>query len=60
MHLIFAVDARTVSEVASLVFFDHLRDAAIGQNVTRVNQTVEHLCRLLDQVALVRNLFVVV
>ena len=33
---------------------DHLRDAAVGEDVAGVDEAVEHLSRLLDQVALVR------
>lgn len=51
-RLVLAVDPWTVTEVAVLVLIDHLSDAAIGQNEARVDQTVEHLCSLLDQVRL--------
>lgn len=53
-RLALAVNARTMAEVAALVFLDHLRDAAIGQNVPGMDQTIQHLGRLLDQVRLVR------
>lgn len=46
--LIFAVNSRTMSEVSCLVFFNHLCDAAIGQDVACVNQSVEHLRSLLN------------
>ena len=32
----------------------HLRDAAVGEDVARVDEAVEHFGRLLDQIALVR------
>lgn len=35
----------------------HLSDATVGEDVARVNQAVQHLGRLLDQVALVRVVF---
>ena len=38
--LIFTIDARTVTEVSSLVFLDHLRYATVGQYITCVDQTV--------------------
>lgn len=51
--LAFAVDSWTVSEVAALIFLNHLGDSAIGENVTSVDEAVEHLCGLLNQVRLV-------
>lgn len=52
--LILAVDAGAVPEIALLVFLQHLRDAAVGEDVARVDEAVEHFGRLLDQIALVR------
>ena len=46
--LVFAVDPRTVAEVAGLIFLDHLRDAAVRQDVARVDQPVQHFSCLLD------------
>jgi hypothetical protein len=37
-----------MSEVSGLVFLDHLRDAAVRQDVPRVDQTVQHLGGLFD------------
>jgi hypothetical protein len=37
-----------MSEVSGLVFLDHLRDAAVRQDVARVDQTVQHLGGLFD------------
>jgi hypothetical protein len=42
-----------VAKVAGLVLFNHLRDAAVRQDVSRVDEAVEHLGRLLDEVGLV-------
>lgn len=36
----FAVDARTVTEIARLILLDHLRDAAVGEYVACVNKTI--------------------
>ena len=36
-----------MAEIAGLVFLDHLSDAAVGEDVSRVDQPVEHLSRLL-------------
>ena len=52
--LILAVDARTEAKVAVLVLLEHEADAAVGEHVARVYEAVEHLGRLLDQIALVR------
>lgn len=49
-----AVDSRALTEFAALVFLDHLGDAAIGQDESGVDQTVEHFSRLLDQIRFIR------
>ena len=36
-----------MAEIAGLVCLDHLSDAAVGEDVSRVDQPVEHLGRLL-------------
>lgn len=51
--LAFAVHSGTVSEVPALIFLNHLGDSAIGENVTSVDEAVEHLGGLLNQVGLV-------
>lgn len=48
-----AIDAWTVAKVASLVFLNHLRDAAVRENVSRVDQPVEHLGSLLNKIRLI-------
>ena len=55
-----AVDARAVAELAVVVLLQHLGDAAVGEDVARVDEAVQHLGRLLDQVRLVRVLLVIV
>lgn len=52
-RLALAVDARTMSKVAALVFLNHLGDTTIGQDVPGVDQTVKHLGRLLNKIGLV-------
>ncbi len=53
-RLVLAVDARAVPKIAGLVLLDHLGDPAVGEDVAGVDEAVEHLGRLLDEVALVR------
>ena len=52
--MILAVHPGAVAELSRLVLLDHLRDAAVGENVAGVDQAVEHLRSLLYQVRLVR------
>lgn len=52
-RLTLAIDARTVSEISTLVFLDHLGNASIGQDVPGMDQTIEHLGCLFDEVGLV-------
>ncbi len=55
--LVFAIDAWTVAKVSCLIFLNHLGNAAIGQDVTRVDESVQQLGRLLDEVRLVWIVF---
>lgn len=48
-----AIDAGTMTEIARLIFFNHLSNSSVGQDVTRVDQTVEHLGCLFYQIRLV-------
>lgn len=43
-----------MAKVAALIFLYHLSYAAIGKDIPSVDQTVQHLGRLLDQIGLVR------
>ena len=49
-ELILAVHSRTVAKITCMVLFQHLQDPPIGQNITGVNEAIEHLCSLLNQV----------
>jgi len=51
--LVLAVHPGAVAKVASLVLLNHLGDAPVCQNVSCVDQPIEHLSCLLDQVRLV-------
>lgn len=51
--LVFAVDARAVIEITGLVFFDHLRDSPIREDVACVDEAVQHFGGLFDEVGLV-------
>ena len=42
-----------MTKVSSLIFLNHLRNAPVGQDVSGVDEAVQHLGRLLDQVGLV-------
>ena len=46
-----------MTEVAGLILFYHLRDAAVRQDVSRVDEAVKHLGSLLDEVTLVGIVF---
>lgn len=60
-HLVvLAINSWAVSEVALVVLFHHLCNSSICQNISRVNEPVEHLRRLLNQIVLVRVVIQVV
>jgi len=46
-----------VAKISSLVLFNHLCNASVCQNVSRVYQAIQHLCCLLYQVRLVGVIF---
>jgi len=51
--LVLTVDSWTVTKVASLVLLNHLSDPSVCQNVSCMDEPVEHLSCLLDEVGLV-------
>jgi len=52
--LILTVNPRAVTKVPCLILLNHLCNAPIGQNVSGVNESIQHLRCLLYQVGLVR------
>lgn len=52
--LVLAVNSGAVAEVSLLILFQHLSDSSVCEDVSRVDQSVQHLCCLFDQIALVR------
>jgi len=51
--LVLAIHPGAVAKVTSLVLLNHLGDASVCQNVSCMDQPIEHLGRLLNQVGLV-------
>lgn len=51
--LILTIYSWAISKVSLLVLFQHLCNATVSEDVTSVDEAVEHLGRLLDQVTLV-------
>lgn len=43
-----------MAEVSLVVFFYHLCDASVRQNVSSMNETIKHFCCLFNKVVLVR------
>ncbi len=50
--LVFTVNPRAMTKVPSLVLLDHLRDAAVRQDVASMDQAIQHFSCLLDQIRL--------
>jgi hypothetical protein len=47
-------------KIASLVFFNHLSDASVGEDVPGMDEAVEHLSCLLHEVTLMRKIIFII
>ncbi|MPC25525.1 hypothetical protein E2C01_018643 [Portunus trituberculatus] len=55
-HLIFTVDSWTVAKITCLIFFNHLCNATICEDVSSMDEAIQHLCCLLYKVTLISKL----
>lgn len=56
-HLVFTVDSGTVTKIPCLIFLYHLCNAAICEDVSGMDEAIEHFCCLLYEVTLVGYFF---
>lgn len=52
-RLCLTVDSWTVTKIASLIFFNHLGNSSICENVASMNKSIQHFCCLLYEIRLV-------